>query len=209
MKFSTLGSLVCRLSYILVESLPPTFTTRTAIAAGLSYRALYQLRDDGELVELSRGVFRSAEAPAATFPDLLAVAYRTPIGVICAVSAAAAHNLTDELPPRAQVAVPRGHHRPRIAYPPAQVLSFDVATFELGLGQLEAAPGEQIRIYSPTRTVVDLMRLRRQIGENTALTVLNRYLRTSAAEPAILLEYARALGVLGPVRAAVDVASAG
>ena len=85
---------------MLVESFPPTFTTRTALAAGLSYRELYRMRDDGELVELSRGVFRCAEAPAATFPDLLAVAYRAPIGVICAVSAAAAHDLTDELPPR-------------------------------------------------------------------------------------------------------------
>jgi hypothetical protein len=209
MRPSTLKRVVCRLPYTPLQALPSTFTTRTALAAGLSYRELYRLRDGGELVELSRGVFRSADAPAATFPDLLAVAYRAPIGVICAVSAAAAHNLTDELPPRVQVAVPRGHHRPRIAYPPVQVLSFDVPTFELGLGHLEAAPGEQIRIYNPTRTVVDLMRLRRQIGEDIALTVLHRYLRTYGAEPAILLEYARALDVLGPVRAAVDVASAG
>jgi predicted transcriptional regulator of viral defense system len=194
---------------MLLESLPPTFTTRAALAAGLSYRRLYQLRDDGELIELSRGVFRSADAPVTAYPDLLAVACRAPIGVICAVSAAAAHDLTDELPPRVQVAVPRGHHRPRIAYPPVQVLNFDVATFELGLGQLEAAPGEQIRIYNPARTVVDLMRLRRRIGEDIALTVLRRYLRTHEAKPATLLEYARALDIFGPVRAAVDVASAG
>lgn len=56
-----------RLSYMQVQSLPPTFTTRTALNSGLSYRKLYQLRDSGELVELSRGVFRSAGAPAASF----------------------------------------------------------------------------------------------------------------------------------------------
>lgn len=200
---------MCRLSCMLVQALPATFTTGMALAAGLSYRELYRLRDDGDLVELSRGVFRSADAPPATFPDLLAVAYRAPTGVICAVSAAAAHNLTDELPARVQVAVPRGHHRPRIAYPPVQVLNFDVATFELGLSSLEAAPGERIRIYNPTRTAVDLMRLRRQIGEDIALTVLRRYLRTHSAEPAVLMEYARVLDVFGPVRAAVEVATAG
>jgi predicted transcriptional regulator of viral defense system len=167
------------------------------------------MRDDDELVELSRGVFRSADAPAATFPDLLAVAYRAPIGVICAVSAAAAHNLTDELPPRVQVAVPRGRHRPRIAYPPVQVLNFEVATFELGLSQLEAAPGEQIRIYNPARTVADLMRLRHHLGDDVALTVLRRYLHTQGAVPATLLEYARALDIFGPVQAAVAVALAG
>ena len=194
---------------MLVQPLPPTFTTRTALDAGLSYRDLYQMRDNGELIELSRGVFRSAQAPAATFPDLLAVAYRAPLGVICAVSAAAAHDLTDEIPARVQVAVPRGHHRPTIAYPPVQVFSFDVDTFDLGIAQLEAAPGEAVRIHDPARTVVDLMRLRHQVGEHVALTVLRRHLRGRGAEPAVLLEYARALNVFGPVRAAVDVASAG
>jgi hypothetical protein len=209
MKSCTPKKVVCRLSYMLVQPLPPTFTTRTALDAGLSYRDLYQMRDSGELVELSRGVFRSTEAPAATFPDLLAVAYRAPIGVICAVSAAAAYDLTDEIPQRVQVAVPRGHHRPTITYPPVQVLSFDVDTFELGIGELEAAPGEPVRIYRPNRTVVDLMRLRHQVGEDIALTVLRRYLRTRGAEPGTLLEYARALNVFGPVRTALDVASAG
>jgi hypothetical protein len=93
--------------------------------------------------------------------------------------------------------------------PPVQVFSFDVDTFDLGIARLEAAPGEPVRIYNPARTVVDLMRLRHQIGEPIALTVLRRYLRGRRAEPATLLEYARALNVFGPVRAAVDVASAG
>ena len=70
MKSSIPKSVVCRLSYILVQPLPPTFTTRTALDAGLSYRDLYQMRDNGELIELSRGVFRSVRAPAASFPDL-------------------------------------------------------------------------------------------------------------------------------------------
>src|SRR6478609_7070563 len=50
---------MCRLSYLLVQPLPPTFTTRTALDAGLSSRDLYQLGDSGELIELSRGVLRS------------------------------------------------------------------------------------------------------------------------------------------------------
>jgi hypothetical protein len=53
------------------------------------------------------------------------------------------------------------------------------------------------------------MRLRHQTGEDVALNVLRRYLRTQGAEPATLLEYARAMDIFGPVRTAVDVASAG
>lgn len=192
MKSCTPKGVVCGLSYMLVQPLPPTFTTRTALDAGLSYRDLYQMRDGSELVELSRGVFRSTEAPAATFPDLLAVAYRAPIGVICAVSAAAAYDLTDEIPQRVQVAVPRGHHRPTITYPPVQVLSFDVDTFELeGYRRTRSGPGRASPHLPPEshRRRPDAVASSGRRGHR--VDVLRRYLRTRGAEPGTLLEYAR------------------
>lgn len=81
---------------------------------------------------------------------------------------------------------------------------FAVATFELGLSSAEAAPGEDVRVYSAERAVVDLMRLRHRLGEPLALGALRRYLRRRSARPGELLSLARALDVLGPVRAAVD-----
>ena len=48
------------------ETLPATFTTGEARAAGVHPRELYSGRDTGAYVELSRGVFRRADAPAAT-----------------------------------------------------------------------------------------------------------------------------------------------
>jgi hypothetical protein len=43
-----------------------------------------------------------------------------------------------------------------IDHPPVEVFVWDPATFELGVDQVEAAPGEPVRVYSPARTVVDL-----------------------------------------------------
>jgi len=65
-----------------------------------------------------------------------------------------------------------------------------------------------VRIYDPARTVVDLMRFRRRFGEPIAYGALHRYLSTTGARPALLLEHARTLGTFGPMRAALDVASA-
>jgi hypothetical protein len=48
----------------------------------------------------------------------------------------------------------------------------------------------------------------KNLGEAIAHTALNRYMTRSDARPALLLEYARELGVLGPVRRALDVMSA-
>lgn len=69
-------------------------------------------------------------------------------------------DLTDEIPSAVQIAVPRASHTPQISFPPTKMLRFEPLTFELGLSQVEAAPGESVRIYDPERTVVDLMRLR-------------------------------------------------
>lgn len=188
--------------------LPATFTTHTALLQGLHPRDLYRLRDDGEVLELSRGVFRRADAPAASMPDLLAVAYRVPAAIVCCVSAAVVHDLTDEMPLLVQIAVSRRQRPPRINYPPTEVFRFGAATLELGLSSVEAAPGEHVRIYSAERTIVDLMRLRRRFGEPLTFAALRRYLRRDA-RPGELLSMARALDVLGPMRAALDVGLAG
>ena len=189
-------------------ALPATFTAGQARAAGVHPRQLYAWRDAQEILELSRGVFRRADAPAASYPDLLAVACRAPGAVVCLLSAASVHDLTDEIPRTVQIAVPRTARPPRIAYPPVQVFRFDVATFELGLATVEAAPGEHVRVYSPARTVVDLMRLRTRMGEALAVVALRRYLGGRGARPGELVELARALDVLGPVRSAVEILQA-
>ncbi len=189
-------------------ALPATFTTAQARAAGVHPRDLYRGRDDGTVVELSRGVFRQGDAPEAAHPELLGIALRVPHAVVCLVSAAALHDLTDELPRAAQIAVPRGTRSPRITYPPIEVFHFAAATFDLGLEVQEAATGEPVRVYSAARTVVDLMRLRRRIGEPLALGALRRYLHQRGARPGLLVELALPLDVLGPMRAAVDVLEA-
>jgi len=191
------------------RDLPDTFTTRTARARGVHPRDLYAWREGGEIVELSRGVFRRADAPPTSYPDLLAVAYRAPRAVVCCVSAAAVHDLTDALPVAVQIAVPTRDRPPQIAYPPTEVFRFDQDTFELGLSSIDAASGERVRVYDSARTVIDLMRLRHRLGEPLAHAALHRYLRRRDAQPAQLLRLAAALDVYGPVRLALDVASAG
>jgi hypothetical protein len=192
-----------------LSGLPSTFTTGQARAAGVHPRDLYAARDGGELVELSRGgVFRRADAPAAAYPDLLAISLRTPRAVVCLLSAAAVHDLTDELPIAVQIAVPRRTWPPKLDHPPVEVFVWDPATFELGLDSAEVAPGERVRVYSPGRTAVDLMRMRNKLGESVAHVTLRHYLARRDARIAELFAYAKALDVLGPVRAVVDVLAA-
>ena len=83
--------------------------------------------------------------------------------------------------------MPNRTHSPHIDYPPTRVFRFEPATFNLGRSSVDAAPGEPVRIYDPTRTVVDLIRLRHRFGEPTAYSALRRYLDSRTARPALLM----------------------
>jgi predicted transcriptional regulator of viral defense system len=177
-----------------LEKLPPTFTLEEVIDVGGSRRAVYSWRDSGTVVQISRGVYRKADAAETPHLDVLAAARRAPRGVVCLVSALALHELTDEIPPAVQLAVPRGVNPPRIAYPPTETHRFDPATFDIGKLPFEVAPGESVNVYSPERAVADAMRLRHMVGEGVALAALRTYLAEKRGQPAELMNVARELG---------------
>jgi predicted transcriptional regulator of viral defense system len=170
--------------------------------AGARWEDLYRLRDEGVLIELSRGIYRVADAPATAHLDLIAVCRRVPDGTICLNSAASFWDLTDEISGAVDVAVARGKHRPRIAYPSTHVHVFAADTFALGRVHQPIESGETIAVSSKERTVVDLLRLRARVGRDMALSALRAYLREGDAEPGELLALARQLRI-GTVMAEV------
>jgi predicted transcriptional regulator of viral defense system len=172
-----------------------TASASELIDAGARWEDLYRLRDDGALIELSRGIYRLADAPATMDLDLVAVCHRAPEGMICLGSAASYWDLTDEIPDVVHLAIARGRHRPQIAYPPTRVHVFAADTFALGRLQQPIESAETIAISSRERTVVDLMRLRSRVGQDLALTALRRYLQGRDANPGELLALARRLRI--------------
>ncbi len=179
--------------------------TKDAIEAGVHRRDLYALRDEGFLVEISRGLYRLADAEATPHLDLIAVSRRSPRGAICLNSALSFWDLTDEIPAEVHLAVPRGSRPPSIDYPPTYVHVFAAHTFHLGREQVRLDSGEEIYVYSPERSVVDAMRLRSQVGTDVAYEALRRYLRRPGASPGDLLRLARQLRAGGPMADALEV----
>ncbi len=163
----------------------PIFRSGDAVAAGVSWRDLYRLRDAGDLLELSRGLFQVAEAAGVDDIDFITVSARVPGGTICLDSALAHWDLVDEIPPVVHVAVATGAHRPRIDHPPTEVHVFGAATFDLG--RIEVVHGERERFWitNRERTVVDAFRLRHLVGEGLAYEGLRRYLRAEPDLPAL------------------------
>jgi predicted transcriptional regulator of viral defense system len=181
------------------------FRAKDAAEGGVHWRDLYALRDEGFLVELSRGVFRLADAEMSPYLDLIAVSKRSPRGVICLNSALSFWDLTDEVPPKVHLAVPRGSRPPSIDYPPTRVHVFAADTFDLGRERVRLESGEEINVYSPERSVVDAVRMRGRVGADVAYEALRRYLRRPGSSSGELLRLARRLRAGGAVADALEV----
>jgi predicted transcriptional regulator of viral defense system len=165
-----------------LDALAPSFTAQEARVVGMSWTALYELRDKGRLVELSRGVYRRADATPIAEVDLRAVYLRSPQGMICLVSALQHWELTDEMPGPVDLAIPRPMHRPKIDYPSTKVHVFDGSTFAVGRDQVELGPSEPVYISSIERTLVDCLRLRHQLGADLAYRALRSYLSSGGPQ---------------------------
>lgn len=183
----------------------PTLTAHEARGHGLHWSDLYSLRDAGTIDELSRGVFRLASAPPIELLDVVAVLARAPKAITCLATAASIWELTDEIPRTVHIAVARGAHRPRIDWPSTTVHVFKAETIDVGRETLDLSTTESIAIYSPERTVVDIIRLAHRESSEPVGELVRRYLRRPGATPARLLETARTLNAVTPVRRILEI----
>ncbi|MEU8020948.1 type IV toxin-antitoxin system AbiEi family antitoxin domain-containing protein [Micromonospora haikouensis] len=123
--------------------LPATFSYSEALAAGISEWRLYRLRDQGLIESLGRGLYRRRDAEATDL-DLVETARRASAATLCLTTALARHGLTDEIPARIDVALPRGRHRP-VTVAPVAWHWFDPATFQIGRTELPLDPERAVR----------------------------------------------------------------
>lgn len=169
--------------------LPDTFTYGDARRHGLSDRRLYQLRDEGDIDQIGRGLYRKADVEQLPDADLVEIAWRAPHATLCLTSALARHGLTDLIPGAVDVALPRGQRAPSTRTPVSWHY-FGAGNFGIGRDELRLDDGLTIGIYTPQRCIVDAIRLRHREGDDLAYTALRRWLARGDAQPSELLAVA-------------------
>ncbi len=164
--------------------------TKDALGLGIHRRTLYAMRDDGEVERIARGLYRLAELPPLTEPDLATVALRAPDAVLCLVSALAFHDITTEIPHAVYVALQRGAKRPRVRDVPVRAFWFSEAAFEAGI-ETHTVDGIEVRVYAAAKSVADAFKYRNKLGLDVAVDALKLYLARSRGLTAELTKYAR------------------
>lgn len=119
---------------------------------GVDSKTLLEMTNAGLLVKESRGVYRLANMPPLSNPDLVQVAMRVPAGVVCLISALAFHNLTTQIPHKVYIALPTDVKKPRIDYPPIEAIWLSEKTYSSGMEE-HTIDGVKVRIYNREKTV--------------------------------------------------------
>lgn len=186
-------------------ALPATFSYGEAHAHGLSDRRLNALRDSGAIEQIARGLYRRASLANAADPDLLEIAHRAPRATLCLATALARHGLSDAIPARIDVAVPRGHRFPRVQAP-VMWHAFAPDTFDIGREEISLGDDSSIGLYDRQRCVIDAFRLRHLEGSEVAVEALRRWLSRRGSQPGKLLAMARAFPKAEPsLRATLEI----
>jgi predicted transcriptional regulator of viral defense system len=160
------------------------------IRAGATSTTIARLERDGTIVRLSRGLYQLPDAPIDTNHSLAEAAALVPRGVVCLVSALAFHELTDQQPARIWMAIGRKSWRPRVTHPPLRIVRFSPAALRTGVKThtIERVP---VRITEPGRTIIDLFRYRRTVGQSIAVDGLKEALRQRRVTPGEIARLAR------------------
>jgi hypothetical protein len=173
-----------------LASLPAVFSYAQAREAGLSQRRIYWFRDHGLIEPLAQGTYRQADADFDADPDLIEISMRARRATVCLVSALARHDLTDAIPNKIDIALPRGTRRPPTTAP-VDWHAFAVDTFDIGREILSLTGDAHIGLYSAERSIIDAFRLRHQEGPDLAHQALKRWLGRRGSSPAELIRMAQ------------------
>jgi predicted transcriptional regulator of viral defense system len=154
-------------------------TTEQMAAAGVSASSLWRAVRSGRVEQVIRGVFCASDTLAENGVGLAAISLANPEGVVCLLSAARIHEITDEDPWEVWMAIPRSLTRNPARDGPAfkaKTVWWPDEGFGAGI-ETRTILGAEVRVTDLARTVVDLVRYRGKLGDEVAMKALHDYVR--------------------------------
>lgn len=144
--------------------------------AGLTRDQLRTLLRRGEVVRISRGLYRFSDAELTENYSLAMACARVPNSIVCMLSALRVHGIGTQAPAAVWLAIPHKARKPRLREIKLRVVRFSGAAWTFGIKET-SFEGVSARITSPARTIADCFRLERLVGPEVAIEALQDALR--------------------------------
>lgn len=173
-----------------IATLPDLLSYDELAAQGLTRHGLGRLIESGQFERIAPGLFLRSGLADDTTAAWIAIATKRPGATLCLLTALSLHELTDEIPARSDIAIPRGTQPVTVHHAPIAWHRFDADTFSIGRTEHPLPDGSSIGLYSAERTLIDLFRLRHAWGSDLALGALKQWLRGQSNSPGLLLTMA-------------------
>lgn len=171
----------------------PIARARDLRSQGISGTAIARAVESGQLMQIGRGLYQSADAPIDVGQSLAEASQLVPGGVICLMSALTWHGLTDQMPRKVWIAIGQKDWVPKHAYPPLKVVRMVDRYRNHGIEQHRIS-GIKVPIYSIPKTLADAFRSSRSIDRSVAIEALRAALDQKKATPGVISEAAKAGG---------------
>jgi predicted transcriptional regulator of viral defense system len=149
-------------------------TRQQVVDAGLRPRTLSRLIGEGRVERVQRGVYRLSDAPMQTAEELLELHLRVPHAVVCLTSALAYHRLSTVAPLEVHLAISRTARTPAVTFPPVHFYRFSTDALEYGVTSTRIG-GVDVPIFTPEKTLADLLKYRNKLGIDLFLEGLKTY----------------------------------
>lgn len=179
-----------------------------ALKLGIHRRILYQMRDEGLLEVLDRGLYRLKGSPEPTLSDLVPIVKKVPNGVLCLISALSYHELTTQIPHFVHVAIPANAAQIKIAYPPIKYFWYTKKLLTTGVVK-EKLDSITIKVFDIEKTLVDCVKFRNKIGMDIVLEALKLYWQRGETDLDKLFEYARIFRVANILKPIMETITSG
>ncbi len=156
--------------------------TKDFKSAGFRSSYIKELVDQGILEKLKAGLYRltDIDEPNEISLDLVDCSKAVPGGVICLLSALSHYELTTFNPSYVEIAIKNNLRAPKVIFPPIHIYYFRNRFYESGIDQVKTIYGT-IQIYSIEKTICDVFRYRKKIGEDVFIEALKNYFNSKKA----------------------------
>lgn len=100
------------------------------------------------------------------------------------------HRLTTQWPWQVWLAIENKAHRPKIDFPPVQLVYMSGEAFTSGIEE-HLIEGVTVRVFNVAKTVVDCFKYRKKVGQDVAIEALRDYLNEQRGPRSELYHYGR------------------
>lgn len=159
--------------------------------AGFYRQYIRMLEKDGYVEKYHRGAYISKNfTKAPEFASFLYTCKQIPKGTICLLSALEYYNLTTQIPGSMWIATDYNYVEAKNFPITLAIVRLPKQCLEAGLIKKNVL-GNELRIFSPAKTVADCFKFRNKIGINIAIEALEDCLKKKMATVNEIYQYAK------------------